>query len=186
MHVFIEIYVGISFFFCPHPRHTEVSRARDGTCPTAVACSTVVTIPDLQPSLLQGKPCWHAFFKSLRECTKKQQDICEVAPFLYFSQFFKYSFCLFVCLFVFCFLGPYSWHMEVPRLGVESELQLPAYTTATATPYPSHICNLHHSSQQRRILNPMSEASDRTCILMDTSWVLKLLSHNRKLLCVRF
>jgi len=25
-------------------------------------------------------------------------------------------------------------HMEVPRLGVESELQLPVYTTATATP----------------------------------------------------
>ena len=23
------------------------------------------------------------------------------------------------------------WHAEVPRLGVESELQLPAYTTAT-------------------------------------------------------
>ena len=35
--------------------------------------------------------------------------------------------------------------MEVPRLGVESELQLPAYTTATATPDPSHVCNLHHS-----------------------------------------
>ena len=27
--------------------------------------------------------------------------------------------------------------MEVPRLGVESELQLPAYTTATATLDPS-------------------------------------------------
>ena len=27
-------------------------------------------------------------------------------------------------------------HMEVPRLGVESELQLPAYTTAAATPDP--------------------------------------------------
>ena len=26
--------------------------------------------------------------------------------------------------------------MEVPRLGVELELQLPAYTTATATPDP--------------------------------------------------
>ena len=25
--------------------------------------------------------------------------------------------CLFICLFV-CFLGPHSWHMEVPRLGV--------------------------------------------------------------------
>ena len=29
-------------------------------------------------------------------------------------------FCLFVC----CFLGPQLWHMEVPRLGVQSELQL--------------------------------------------------------------
>ena len=36
----------------------------------------------------------------------------------------------------FCFLGLHLWHMEVPRLGVESELGLPAYTTATATPDP--------------------------------------------------
>ena len=34
--------------------------------------------------------------------------------------------------FVFCFLGPHPQHMEVPRLGVESELRLLAYTTATA------------------------------------------------------
>ena len=33
--------------------------------------------------------------------------------------------------------------MEVPRLGDESELQLLAYTTATATPDLSHMCNLH-------------------------------------------
>ena len=33
----------------------------------------------------------------------------------------------------FVFLG---LHTEVPKLGVESELQLPAYTTATATPDP--------------------------------------------------
>ena len=32
------------------------------------------------------------------------------------------------------------------RLGVKCELQLPAYTTATATPDLSHICDLHHSS----------------------------------------
>ena len=50
--------------------------------------------------------------------------------------------------------------MEVPRLGIESELQLPAYTTATATWDPSHICNLHRSSWQHRILNPLSEARD--------------------------
>ena len=62
--------------------------------------------------------------------------------------------------------------MEVPRLaGVELKLQLPAYTTATATQDPSHICDLRHSSRQHRILNPLSEARDGTCFLMDTSWV---------------
>ena len=40
----------------------------------------------------------------------------------------------------FFFLGSYLQHTEVPRLGVHSELQLPAY--ATATPVPSHICDL--------------------------------------------
>ena len=47
------------------------------------------------------------------------------------------------------FLGLFPWHMEVPRLGVESELQLLAYTTATAMQDPSHVWDLHHSSQQR-------------------------------------
>ena len=48
--------------------------------------------------------------------------------------------------------------MEVSRLWVESELQLPA--TATATQDPSCICDLHCSSWQGQILNPLSEASD--------------------------
>ena len=54
-----------------------------------------------------------------------------------------------LCLgaFFFFFLGPHLWHMEVSRLGVESELQLLAYAPATATPDPSCVCNLHHSSQ---------------------------------------
>ena len=43
----------------------------------------------------------------------------------------------FVCLFV--FLGLHSQHMEVPRLGVESELRLLAYTTATATATPDRL-----------------------------------------------
>ena len=33
----------------------------------------------------------------------------------------------------FVFLGLHPRHMEAPRLGVESELQPLAYTTATAT-----------------------------------------------------
>ena len=79
--------------------------------------------------------------------------------------------------FMFCFLGPHLQHMEVPSLGVESELQPPAYTTATAVSDPSHICYLHHSSWHRGILNPLSEARDGTCILMDVSWVANPLSH---------
>ena len=47
--------------------------------------------------------------------------------------------------------------MEVPRLGVKSELQLQAYATATAMP-----------DQQDGILNPQREARDQTCVLMDT------------------
>ena len=72
---------------------------------------------------------------------------------------------LFVRLF-FGFVGPHLRHMEVPRLRIESELQLPADTTATATPDLSCVCNLHHSSQQCRILNPLKEARD------GTSWIL--------------
>ena len=71
----------------------------------------------------------------------------------------------------YCFLGPHPWHMEVPRLGVELELQLLAYTTATATPDLSRVCNLHHSSRPCQILNPLSEARDWTHVLMDTSQI---------------
>jgi len=70
--------------------------------------------------------------------------------------------------FLFYFLGLRLGHMEVPRLGVQWELQLPAYTTATATATSDLrcVCDLHHSSWQRQILNPLSEARDRTRNLM--------------------
>ena len=65
-------------------------------------------------------------------------------------------------MFSFLFLGPHPRHLEVPRLGVQLELQLPASATATATSDLSRVCDLHHSSRQRRLLNPLSEARDRT------------------------
>ena len=40
---------------------------------------------------------------------------------------------LFVVVVVVCFLGLHPQHMEVPRLGVQLELQLLAYATATTT-----------------------------------------------------
>ena len=73
---------------------------------------------------------------------------------------------IFYFYFIFCFLGLHLWHMKVPRLGVESELQLPASTTVTATWDMSHICDLHCSSHQCPILNPLSKAGDRTWILV--------------------
>ena len=67
----------------------------------------------------------------------------------------------------FSFLGLHLRRMmEVPRLGVESEVQLLAYTTSIASPDLSRICDLHHSSRQCRILNTLSKARDRTCNLM--------------------
>jgi len=51
------------------------------------------------------------------------------------------------------------------------EPQLPAYTTATATCSPSCICDLHHSSRQCQIRNPVSRAGGRTFVLLDTSRV---------------
>ena len=58
-----------------------------------------------------------------------------------------------------------------PRLWVKSKLHLPAYATVIATWGPSHICNLHHSSWQCWIPDPLSKARDRTHILMDTSQI---------------
>jgi len=60
-----------------------------------------------------------------------------------------------------CFLG----------LGAELEIQLMVYTTATAMQYPSCVCDLHHSSQQRQILKSLSEARDQTHNLMIPSWI---------------
>ena len=74
--------------------------------------------------------------------------------------------------FFFVSLGPHAWHMEFPRLEVELELQLSAYTTATATLDLNRLCYLHHSSQQHCILNSLSLARDRTQKLMVTSRIL--------------
>ena len=69
---------------------------------------------------------------------------------------------------LFVFLGLQPQHMEVPRLGVESELL--AYTTAAAMPDPSHICDSHHSPWQHWILNPLKFPGPGTKPV--SSWIL--------------
>ena len=53
------------------------------------------------------------------------------------------------------FLGMHSWHIEVPRLG-SNQTCLPANTTG---------------AEQCEIPDPLIEARDQTCILMDTSQI---------------
>ena len=83
--------------------------------------------------------------------------------------------CMLISFFLFfplsVFLGQPLQHTEVPRLGVKSELQLPAYTRATTTQDLSRVCDLYHSLRQHQIFHSLSEARDQTCIFMDTSQV---------------
>ena len=85
-------------------------------------------------------------------------------------RFTSHSHLGFVCgylLFIYLvFLGLHSWHMEAPRLN-QSCSRWP-------TPQPRQwriqiICDLHSSSWQHQILNPVSKARDWICVLMDAS-----------------
>ena len=58
--------------------------------------------------------------------------------------------------------------MEVPKPGVKLEMQVPAYTIATAIGDLRYICDLCQNLQQRRIFNLMSKARDQMHILKDT------------------
>ena len=53
-------------------------------------------------------------------CETKAFENCALLGSLTYNIYFLFSF------FFSCFLGLYLWHMEVPRLGAELELQLPA------------------------------------------------------------
>ena len=93
----------------------------------------------------QSSDCSHVLWYSLRIKKELQRN---------FKLLFSSLVCLFFVLFCFCFSGPHPQHMEVPRLGVKSELQLLAYTTVTAmrdrassanyTTAPSNIGSLTH------------------------------------------
>ena len=60
---------------------------------------------------------------SIRTCTLVESHMDCALIFVPFISFFYF-------LNVLVFLWPHLLHIEIPRLGVESELQLMAYTTA--------------------------------------------------------
>ena len=67
--------------------------------------------------------------------TKRERD----TPFVYFQMSALQRPQIIPHLYIFWLrqgvFGAAPWHVEVPRLGVKLELQLPAYTTATAHLY---------------------------------------------------
>ena len=86
--------------------------------------------------------------------------------FFFFLYIFLFFFIFF--FFFFFFLRPHLQHMEVPRLGFKSELQLQAYTTWQHRIQATSACSLRCSLQQCLILKPLSKARDPTYILMDS------------------
>ena len=127
------------------------------------------------------KPCPYFLLNCSGVCPLFSSSAATVLvqEFVLFISFFSFSFFGF-------FWGCFPWHMEVLRLGVESELWRLAYTTATATWDPSHVCDLHYSSRQRQILNPLSDARDRTRNLMVPSRIHQPLHHDRNSSCHLF
>ena len=114
-----------------------------------------------------------SLFSNIKRC-------CRLILYIFYpgsriSHFSKKPWFLFKLFLFFSLLGPHLQHMEIPRPRVKLELQLP--TTATAVPGSSCICDLCQSLWKRGILNPLGEARDWTCNLMETSRVLNPLSH---------
>ena len=74
------------------------------------------------------------------------------------------------CMLLFFFFLPFR---AAPAAygGSHTRLQLPAYATGTAISNLSHVRDLHHNSRQHQVLNPLSEARDRSCNLEFPSWI---------------
>ena len=135
-------------------------------CPENSTHLRLPAAPALHPQAwwaLPGLPSLHHSLEALLRLQTGANMGLTVSCFQalpFFTYFVCFYFILFFIFLSFGFLGLHPWHMEVPRLGVQSELQLLACTTATATQDLSHICDLHHSSRQHGILNPLSRAGD--------------------------
>ena len=85
--------------------------------------------------------------------TAVQQDLNNVCFFCLFVCFVFLSFCYFLVR-----SASYGGSQAMGRIGaVAAGLR--------------HTSNLHHSTRQRHILNPLNEAGDWTCILMDAGRV---------------
>ena len=60
----------------------------------------------------------------------------------------------------------------IENLGIDNIVKIKkAAAIARAESEASRVCDLHHSSWQHGILNPLNKGRDRTCNLMVPSWI---------------
>ena len=119
-----------------------------------------VSIPFIFSPAMYGSSSYSIFTSAL--------DDVSSLKFILFSMYWCY-------IVIFFFFGlyraaPMAYEGSQARGSNQSCSPL-TYTTATATPDLSCICDLYHSSQQYRIPNPLSEARDWTLNVMVPSWV---------------
>ena len=110
---------------------------------------------------------------SLLEQTKMKNNIQKTNIFICLSHFGTNTYQLYcMYVYVYVFLGPHLQRMEFRRLGSRIGAAAVSLCHSHSNTRLSHIFNLCHSSQQHQILNSLTKERDRTCILIDTSWVL--------------
>ena len=100
-------------------------------------------------------------------------NFCSIASDSVIHIFIPFYFYLFI---YFCLLSfdvvAISWAAPAAYGGSQARAPLGAVAAGPApqpqpTPDPSRVCDLHHGSRQRWILNPLSEARDQTRVLVD-------------------
>ena len=137
------------------------------------ACNTAMVMPDLSCICDLRHSSWQHWILNPLSKARDWTWVAMDASQIHFFCAMTGTPLFFILFLFFCFLGWHLRYMEVSRLGVTSELQLLAYTTATATTMPDlrSVCDLPHNSWQCQILNTLSKAKDWTSILIDASQV---------------
>ena len=98
-------------------------------------------------------------------------SMCQFSQNFFFF-FFFFPFCLFLP-----FWGLHLRHMDVSSLGSNRSCSHQP-TPEPKQHYPSHVCDLYHSSWQRQTLSPLREARHLTRNLMVPSRICEPLSHD--------